>query len=195
MKRKLLLGFMLCFTLVMTGCIGSKPYTEKEVLSYLEETYPGEEFTVVSRENTKIACYPSKKLSHDSYITRVGSRDTQIEFDVSEVLVTDLWNSCAYNLIDNYIEKAIEKYQDQYEKAHCRGIWCNFNVEEFASNEELAQYVIDMNDELMKYVPFSRFSSKHDSDLNFGVSKDGETLFSVNCNKNLTYNEIMNEFE
>lgn len=49
MKRKLLLGFLFCVPFIMTGCFFDRPHTEEEIMSYLEERYPGEEFVIVGR--------------------------------------------------------------------------------------------------------------------------------------------------
>ncbi len=68
MKRKLLLGILFCVPFILTGSFFDRPHTEEEIMSYLEERYPGEEFVIVGREETTISCH-GHDGTYDSYIT------------------------------------------------------------------------------------------------------------------------------
>ena len=184
--------FMITFLLLLSGC--GKPSTENSVAEYLSKQYPTETFTILSKTEAN-ASRTGGNVSGWEY--RVKSNETNIEFLVSDSYgeVGGGWKS--YELRDDYLSKAMEKYikdfgdnriHIDYLRTGSVSVVLQIDTTEFNSIEELSKVIYSFKTFYEEKKPFLDGASRV-SYVNIWIYKSGE------LKKYITSVHIMSESE
>lgn len=116
MRKKIFL-ILLFFIIFITAC--GKSSEKNDVLGYLKSNYSDEEFEIVSSEyieNVGGSCNrdENSKYKKDGYKYIVKSNTTNIIFQVEDIYESRSGGFCSYDLKDNYLQNALEKYINEY---------------------------------------------------------------------------------
>ncbi len=99
---------------VLTGC-GSKIATNDNILEYLNKEYPGDSFTIISKEKVNsIPIRGNGSGSHEGYKYIVQSNETNIEFIVEDIYEYNSYGTGDYILDDNYKRISIISYIESF---------------------------------------------------------------------------------
>ena len=114
---------------------------KNDLIEYLKEEYPNDSFEIISGPNTLWG-------GESCFYYKVKSTKYNIEFKVSEYKesTSGLGNYTHY-AEDNYVEETMDDYIKKYSlKAKIDEYgWINFHMENYKSNEELADEIYDLS--------------------------------------------------
>ncbi len=212
MKKFIMTLLVLTSVLTCSGCIfGSSNHksTKDSVQKYLKEKYPNEKFDITYYGETELSGDDGGCDNAKGNTWNVKAEDTNISFYVQDEYIFNSF-SCEYTLDDNYFDIyltntikeindsriKIDDVTDPIEKGY--GFLpsissIDFDINDFSSKEELAQFMIDVRSKLLTD---SRIKEELDNSYKsfwFDVFDGEKILYSINFSLSNSVDYILEE--
>ena len=177
MKKKIFLSaIIILFIFFLTGCGKNNDNnkfvnTKEDVINYLSEKYPDDNFDSIEYEGETNALYSGCK-KNNSWTVR--STETNVTF---KVYGTDYYGAyyCTYDIDDSYFTSYTSQFLEvnNYTKTHN----VSYNIieiyiEDFNNLDEVAKYVLDLSNSLKNDTKFNSLKEKNTESFNININKD-----------------------